>query len=285
MIASLMLLACCQKPSPPISPHYVAGEAWRAQGIWHYPQDSLEFDQTGIAAVYRNPPRLMIDGEAYDAAALTGSLQTVGLPAVANVTNLDNGLQLTIRINDRGPADPGRIIAVTPVVAKLLEFGAMGVARVRVELLVPESRAAAEAFPGGAGVPLDVGLAPTGVVRQDDLAPPAGIRQAVLAHAASVHATPMPAADPPSHLPATLRRMASRPGTLMIELGSFSRRDLAELQRARLGAVDSRVEASRNGRTTDFLVGLGPYDTIEDADAALARAIAAGAADARIVVK
>ena len=149
LLAATVLLASCQRPPPPARSHYVAGEAWQAQGVWHYTQDSLDFSQTSIATVYRSPPPLTTDGEAYDPTALTGALQTLALPAVAAVTNLDSGRQLTLRINDRGPSDPGRIIAVTPRVAALLGFGAEGVARVRVDILVAESRAAAEALPGG----------------------------------------------------------------------------------------------------------------------------------------
>ncbi len=283
LLAGMVLLASCQLSPPPMPTHYVAGETWQAEGVWHYPQDSLEFSQTGIATVYRDPPQLTTDGEAYDPTALTGAMQTLALPAVATITNLENGLQLTLRINDRGPADPGRIIAVTPHAAALLGFGAENVARVRADILVAESRAAAEALPGGGGQKLEVGLAPVGAVRQVDLGPPGRAPRPVGIAAAPVAVTAVE--PPPQRLLENLRQVSPVPGALMIELGTFSRQEFANLQRARLAAVDSRIEPSRNGRATNFLVRLGPYNAINDADAALRQAIAAGAIDARIVVQ
>ena len=281
LLAGMILLAGCQRSTPPARPLYVEGKAWQAEGVWHYPQDSLEFSQTGIATIYRSQPVLTTDGEAYDPTWLTGALQTLALPVVASVTNLDNGLQLTLRINDRGPSDPARIVAVTPRAAALLGFGAEGVARVRVDVLVAESRAAAETLPGGGGGRLDVALAPVGLVRRIDLGPASGVHPAEL--------PPAPAAvsvgEPVQRLPESLRQVSPDPGALMIELGAFSRQEYAALQRARLGAVDSRIEPSRTGRATNFLVRLGPYNAINQADAALRQAIAAGAADARIVVQ
>ena len=289
LLACLSLLASCQQSPPAAQPHYVAGAAWQAEGVWHYPQDSLELNQTGIAMVYRNPPRLTSDGEIYDASILTAAQQTLALPAIARLTNLENGLQLTLRINDRGPVDPGRIVAVTPRVATLLQFGPDGRARVRLDVLTGESRAATEALPGGGGPKLDVGLAPIGVVQQTDLAPLSGARQAEGRRAAQiVNATTQEPAAPsalPQRLPETVSRVAADPGQISIELGTFSRQEFANLQRARLGGMNARIERVHHGRTTSFRVILGPYNIINDADTALRQAIATGAGDARIIVQ
>jgi hypothetical protein len=161
-LAFCLLLAGCQPPAPAAKPHYVAGAAWQADGVWHYPQDSLELNTTGVATIYRGAPQLTTDGEVYDATALTAAQQTLALPAVARITNLDNGLQVMVRINDRGPTDPGRIVAVTPRVASLLQFGPDGLAPVRLDVLTDESRAVAGVLPSGGGPTLEVGLAPVG---------------------------------------------------------------------------------------------------------------------------
>ena len=61
----------------------------------------------------RSMRALTADGEAFDQSALAAAHQTLQLPAVARLTNLENGLQVMVRINDRGPATPHRLVEVT----------------------------------------------------------------------------------------------------------------------------------------------------------------------------
>ncbi len=121
---------------------------------------------------------LTADGEAFDETALAAAHQTSQLPAIVRVTNLENGLQTVVRLNDRGPATPHRLIEVTRGVATLLHFGRDDGVRVRVQVLPAESHAAVDAVPGAPT--LDIAAAPVGAVQQTDLPPPGG---AVLASA------------------------------------------------------------------------------------------------------
>ena len=61
------------------------------------------------------------------------------------------------------------------------------------------------------------------------------------------------------------------------------------MQVARLRGLGADIEKVRNGRTVDYRVTLGPYNRpynrVMDADAALARVIAAGITDGRIVIE
>jgi len=61
--------------------------------------------------------------------------KTLPLPAKIRVTNLANGRSTTVRVNDRGPFIAGRILDVTPRVAKELGFHGAGLTRVRIEVL------------------------------------------------------------------------------------------------------------------------------------------------------
>ena len=85
---------------------------------------------------------LTADGEAFDPTALAAGHQTVQLPAIARVTNIENGRQILLRINDRGPAALGRILELTPRAAELLQ--ATDGTRIRVQVLTVESRSLAE---------------------------------------------------------------------------------------------------------------------------------------------
>jgi len=61
--------------------------------------------------------------------------KTLPLPCVVKVTNLKNGNKVKMRVNDRGPFIPGRIIDVTPRAASKLDFKQDGLTRVRVEVV------------------------------------------------------------------------------------------------------------------------------------------------------
>ena len=144
----VLLAASCHRP-PPANPHYVLGAPYQAGGVWYYPRESYEGQETGLATVYSSGhAELTTDGEAFDQTALAAAHQTLQLPAVVRLTNLENGLQVLVRINDRGPASPHRLIEVTRRTATLLRFPADAAVRVRLEVLPAESHAAVDAVPG-----------------------------------------------------------------------------------------------------------------------------------------
>ena len=106
-------------PKPVASPHYMLGAPYQRNGYWFYPSEAYALQATGIAAIDTREDGLTADGELRDPTAMTGAMQTIQLPAIVQVTNLDNGRQVVLRINDRGPASPSRIIAVSPRAALL----------------------------------------------------------------------------------------------------------------------------------------------------------------------
>ncbi len=108
-MTAALLLASCQH-APPANPHYVLGAPYQAGGAWYYPRESYERSETGIATVYPSGHAdLTADGEVFDQTALAAAHQTLQLPAIARLTNLENGRQVVVRINDRGPATPHRL--------------------------------------------------------------------------------------------------------------------------------------------------------------------------------
>jgi len=83
----------------------------------------------------------------------------------------------------------------------------------------------------------------------------------------------------------TRTRVAPDPGMLWIRLGTFSRREYAERQRAQLAALSPFVETEGAGRAAKFRVRIGPLGSVAAADAALDQVLRAGVSDARIVVE
>ena len=76
-------------------------------------------------------------GEIFDQWAITGAHKTLPIPSIVEVTNLENGKKLRVRLNDRGPFVDGRIIDLSHGAAERLGFARQGVTRVRVRYVGP----------------------------------------------------------------------------------------------------------------------------------------------------
>jgi rare lipoprotein A len=288
----ISVLAGCQQQGAPAvapSPRYVVGAPYQAGGVWRYPREQFTTTDTGLASVTTRGPGLTADGEAFDPTALAASHRTLQLPALARVTNLETGLAVLVRLNDRGPDSPARLIAVTPRTAALL--GATGDApfRVRVQVMETESRQLAGGMATAA--PLQVAAAPRDTVQQESLAPPAGATQAGrvrIAAAGPAVAAAAPGAEPaavPLRLPEQVWRSPPAPGALYVECGSFARPQYAALMQARLAGLGARVSADANApRDAAWRVRVGPLPDTAAAERALDQALRAGVSDARIVV-
>jgi rare lipoprotein A len=74
-------------------------------------------------------------GEPYDMYDMTAAHLTLPLGSYVKVTNLHNGRSVVVRVNDRGPIVPGRIIDVSYGAAQALEFRHKGLQRVRLDLV------------------------------------------------------------------------------------------------------------------------------------------------------
>ena len=76
-------------------------------------------------------------GEPYNMHDLTAAHPTLPLGSWVRVTNLHNGRVVYVRINDRGPIVPGRIIDLSYGAAQVLHFQNQGLQRVRLDLISP----------------------------------------------------------------------------------------------------------------------------------------------------
>ena len=92
--------------------------------------------QTGPASWYGEPHhgRLTASGERFDMHALTAAHPTLPFGTRLRVVNLHNDRAVEVRVNDRGPAVPGRIIDLSYAAARTL--GAVGTGIVPVRLTV-----------------------------------------------------------------------------------------------------------------------------------------------------
>jgi rare lipoprotein A len=118
---------------------YKTGEPYQVGGIWYVPHEQPNYDETGIASWYGEAFQLKAtaDGEIFDMNQFSAAHTTLPLPSMVEVTNLDNGRKLTVRVNDRGPFVGGRIIDLSQAAARELGYDRQGLARVRVRYVGP----------------------------------------------------------------------------------------------------------------------------------------------------
>jgi rare lipoprotein A len=95
--------------------------------------------QVGTASWYGDyfEGRPTASGEPYNMYDLTAAHPTLPLGTFVRVTNLHNGRSVIVRVNDRGPVVPGRIIDVSYNTARVLKFSGKGLQRVRLDVVHP----------------------------------------------------------------------------------------------------------------------------------------------------
>jgi len=123
-------------------PHYTTGTArtYTVKGITYTPHiPEAGHEEVGIASWYgaESPSRTTADGEPFDTNLITAAHKTFPLPSIAEVTNLDNGRTIRLRVNDRGPFVANRIMDLSKGAAKALGVYAAGTARVKITWLGP----------------------------------------------------------------------------------------------------------------------------------------------------
>jgi rare lipoprotein A len=74
-------------------------------------------------------------GEPYDMYDMTAAHLTLPIGSFVRVTNLRNGKAVVVRVNDRGPVVPGRIIDLSYGAAQALQFRQRGLQRVRLDVV------------------------------------------------------------------------------------------------------------------------------------------------------
>jgi rare lipoprotein A len=298
--ALLALLAACagRGPAPP-GPEgnlghgtYKIGQPYEIDGVWYYPAQDYSYDQTGIASWYGEDfhGKYTANGEIYDLNALTAAHRTLPMPSIVEVTDLENGRSIRLRVNDRGPYARGRIIDVSRRAAQLLGFEGKGTAKVRVRILVPESiQAASLAQHNSAGAVETAQADPVMPVVTQPLS------EARLAANQPASLPPRPAPQPAPApvpvaaaapvLPATVAVVPVKPTQIYIQAGAFAVAANAAKVKSRiqsLGAV--RVEGARVNGIDLYRVRLGPIGSVDEADRLLDRVVGAGLSEARIVV-
>jgi rare lipoprotein A len=124
---------------PKVKGVYKVGKPYVINGVTYYPAEDPSYDRTGIASWYGKDfhGKQTANGELFDMGAISAAHPTLPMPSLVYVTNLANGRTLLVRVNDRGPYKPGRIIDLSRRSASLLGFEGNGVTQIRVRYAGP----------------------------------------------------------------------------------------------------------------------------------------------------
>ena len=120
---------------------YLIGDPYFIEGVKYIPREDYSYNKTGLATFYGKELHKIktANNDLNKVTELLGRHRTLPLPSVVKVTNLENGLSVTVKIIDRHN-DNISIIQVSRKVAQLLRFYKNKITRVRVEILADPSK-------------------------------------------------------------------------------------------------------------------------------------------------
>ena len=215
---------------PKIEPlHRFANSPYNVLGQDYAPMRKLQaYHERGTGSWYGRKfhGQRTSSGEPYDMYAVTAAHPVLPIPSYARVTNVANGRSVVVRINDRGPFRPGRIIDLSYTAAWKLGYASNGSTQVEVDAVTPEQ------------------IALLASRRPPDPTPPVTL--------AAADARPVAQAAIP---------VAAEANGVYLQLGAFSARQNAESFLARISGqlpwLDKAIEIfQRDGL---FRLHLGPF--------------------------
>ena len=287
------------------------GEPYKVQGKTYTPEDVARYDDVGYASWYgqEHSGNQTANGEQFNPNAISAAHKTLPLPSYVEVTALDTGRTILVRINDRGPFANDRLIDLSHGAAKQLGIDRDGVAGVRVRKVNPNEQERAVLRNGGTatervGTPdsllfiLRKNLAklPTPKTPVHKASAPAG---AIAANNSGIGASYVaPSGDAPVHAgsrdgkfivegadrsaaiskPVKKDKSSKISDGYVVQVAAFSEKSRADGMARKIGAKVMTDNSRKIWR-----VRYGPYASQDEAKAGLAQAQKHGYSNARIL--
>jgi len=229
-LALAALSAACATARPPAqhaagtqAAPYKVGKPYQVRGVWYTPKEDPRYDETGVGSWYGEQfhNRHTANGEVFDMDLVSAAHKTLPLPSLVEVTNLDNGRKMVVRVNDRGPFIDGRIIDLSRAAARELGYENKGVARVRVRYVGPAPQQGMGARTYRAGLP------PAQIPKK-----PGPYKALATAGPIGVAPAPRPLAGGPEYLPdirPARRGEVTTSTAYRVQAGAFADRRRAEI--------------------------------------------------------
>lgn len=275
------------------------GAPFTVGDVTYTPADIPDYDDVGYATWYgaEFAGRPTANGEIFDPAGISAAHKTLPLPSYVEVTALDTGRTIVVRVNDRGPMHNDRLIDLSQAAAEQLGIAnrpsAVRVRRtspaeseraqlrsggpVAERLATPDSllailRAKAAALPAPTNAVVPAGpLSSTTPKREDIVGSKPGDRFIV-----EGPGTKMPIAKPKPSAPPAAAAPVKSLGDYVVQVAAFGSRSRADAAAKAVGGTTSQAGAV-------WRVRMGPFASEAEALAALGKAKAKGYADARVM--
>jgi rare lipoprotein A len=263
------------------------GSPFTVGNVTYTPQDVQAYDEVGYASYYgaELAGRPTANGEVFLPQGATAAHKTLAMPTYVEVTALDTGRTILVRVNDRGPFANDRLIDLSEGAARQLGITAQGVSGVRVRKVNPPEQERAVLRQGMTAADRIDTPEPLLRVLRDKLAKqprPSSVARMTAPVPVPIKTTPgkaLPARTAPTvsgdgrfireggnasrvatPAPAEARAVGSS-GNYVVQVAAFSSRSRADALARKLGAS---VAASEDGRV--FRVRYGPYGTESEAE-------------------
>lgn len=238
------------------SDHQKVGRPYTISGQRFVPRRDDNYDEIGIGSWYgpNFHGRPTANGEIFDQNEMTAAHTTLPIPSIVEVTNLENGRSVIVRLNDRGPFVDDRIIDLSRAAAEALDYRSRGLARVRVRYLGPA---------------------------EPNAEPPQRHY-----HMAQSSVEPLPASPPAPAAPSPRPEPApvQTGSALTLQVGAFADPDNAQALASRISAAgDAWVQAGQSNGAAVYRVYFGRWDNRSAADAARDNLASYGVYDSRII--
>lgn len=261
------------------------GDPYTIGGTTYTPSDIADYDDVGYASWYGDElaGRPTANGEIFDPAGISAAHKTLPLPSYVEVTALDTGRTILVRVNDRGPMVGDRLIDLSRGAAEQLGLNA-GVSAVRVRRTNPPL---AERAQLRAGQPV-----PERIATPDSLLSILRTKLKAMPVPKDVAAAPPVEAQPAAPIasgkakPGDDRLVVEKPkpatpakpapavaGKFVVQVGAFSSESRANAAAKSVGGTVSKA-----GNL--YRVRIGPFASDADARGALGTAKAKGFRDA-----
>ncbi|QTD56231.1 septal ring lytic transglycosylase RlpA family protein [Parasphingorhabdus cellanae] len=287
------------------------GSPYKIGGRTYTPEDVASYDEVGYASWYGQElsGNSTANGELFNPDGISAAHKTLPLPTYVEVTALDTGRTILVRINDRGPFANDRLIDLSHGAAKQLGIDRQGVAGVRVRKVNPNEQERSVLRNGGAATQrIDTPDSLLSILRKNLAKLPkakAPVQQASTSMATSPindsgvgasyvsvsRSEPISSEDrdgkfiveraerqPVSPKKASIASAPAPSSGYIVQVAAFSNKSRADVMARKIGA---KVVSDRT--RTIWRVRYGPYANENDAKVGLAQTQKRGYSDARIL--
>lgn len=235
------------------------GRPYSVDGVGYTPADDRGYEAVGYASWYGDEleGNRTANGERFDPDGISAAHRTLPMPSYLEVTSLDTGRTILVRVNDRGPFTRNRLIDLSKGAARQLGISGHGHAAVRIRRVEPDGDERAKLARGGK-VRERERLSSAELADLRDRMGLRGRTRAVLT------------SEP---VPADYARLK---GHWYVQLGSFTGEERARSLASRSGArIDHKGMLHR--------VRFGPFDTEREANDSLRATHRKGYPEARVI--